>query len=141
MNRTKRMLLNSFSSLAIALTVAASAHAQNAPLSANIPFNFKVGDTAFNSGKYTIEMLQNGIAMVIRSDDRKASAITLANQASAPATRRSSRLVFRNYGDQYFLSTVEWSGGPYRELSPGKTEIELAKRVPEPKRLEVATAK
>jgi hypothetical protein len=138
MNRSKRTLLNSFCSLAIALAVAASAYAQSAPLSANIPFNFKVGDTTFNSGKYTIETLSNGTALVIRSDDRKASAITLANQASGPANQRSSRLVFKSYGDQYFLSTVEWSGGPYREVPPSKTEIELAKRAPEPKRLEVA---
>jgi hypothetical protein len=138
MNRTKRTLLNSFCSLAIALTVAASAHAQSAPLSANIPFNFKVGDTTFNSGKYTIEAMSNGNALVIRSDDRKAAAITLANQAAGPATQRSSRLVFRTYGNLYFLSTVEWSGGPYREVPPSKTEIELAKRAPEPKRLEVA---
>jgi hypothetical protein len=138
MNRTKRTFLNSFCSLAIALTVAASVHAQNAPLSANIPFNFKVGDITFSSGMYTIDTIQNGGALVIRSYDRKTGAITLANQASGPAAQRSSRLVFRTYGNQYFLSKVEWSGGPYREVSPSKTEIELAKRAPEPKRLEVA---
>jgi hypothetical protein len=139
MNRTKRTFLNTFCSLAMALAVTASAHAQSSPLSANIPFNFKVGDTSFRSGRYTIETL-NGVALVIRSlEDRKAVAITIANAAPSPVNQRSSRLVFKTYGsDQYFLSTVEWSGGPYRQLTPSKTEIELAKRIPEPKRLEVA---
>jgi hypothetical protein len=137
MNRTKRTFLNIICSLAMAVAVAASAHAQNAPLSANIPFNFKVGDTSFSSGTYTIETL-NGAALLIRSADRKASAFTLANAASAPYPQRSSRLVFKSYGDQFFLSTVEWSGGPYREISPSKTEIELAKKVREPKKLELA---
>jgi hypothetical protein len=138
MNRTKSTFLNIFCSLAMAFAVAASVHAQNAPLSANIPFNFKVGDTSFSSGTYTIETL-NSSALLVRSADRKASAFTLANAAPAPSTQRSSRLVFKSYGDQYFLSTVEWSGGPYREISPSKTEIELAKKVREPKKLELAT--
>ena len=138
MNRTKRTFLNIFCSLAMAFAVAASAHAQNAPLSANIPFNFKVGDTSFSSGTYTIETL-NGTVLLVRSSDRKASAFTLANAAPAPYRQRSSRLVFKSYGgDQFFLSTVEWSGGPYREISPSKTEIELAKKVRETKKLELA---
>ena len=138
MNRTKTTFFRIFCSLPMALAIAASAHAQSAPLSANIPFNFKVGDTSFSSGKYTIETL-NSAALVIRSADRKASVVTLANAASAPYTQRSSRLVFKSYGDQYFLSTVEWSGGPYREISPSKAEIELAKKVQQPKKLELAT--
>jgi hypothetical protein len=139
MNRTKRTLLNTVCSLAMALTVTASAHAQSSPLSANIPFNFKLGDATFRSGKYTIQTMLNSTALLIRSvDDPKASAISLANQAPSPAKPRSSRLVFKTYGDQYFLSTVEWSGGPYREVPRSKVEIELAKRTREPKRLEVA---
>jgi hypothetical protein len=131
MNRTKKTFLNIFCPLAMALAIAASAHAQSAPLSANIPFNFKVGDTSFSSGKYTIQMLSSE-ALVIRSaDSRNASAIAIANAASAPYPQRSSRLVFKSYGDQFFLSTVEWSGGPYRELLPSKAEIELASFCPE----------
>jgi hypothetical protein len=138
MNRTKTTFFRIFCSLPMALAIAASAHAQSAPLSANIPFNFKVGDTSFSSGKYTIETL-NSAALVIRSADRKASVVTLANAASAPYPQRSSRLLFRSYGgDQFFLSTVEWSGGPYREISPSKAEIELAKKVQQPKKLELA---
>jgi hypothetical protein len=139
MNRTKKTFLNIFCPLAMALAIAASAHAQSAPLSANIPFNFKVGDTSFSSGTYTIQTL-NSSALVIRSaDNRNASAIALANAASAPYPQRSSRLVFKTYGgDQFFLSTVEWSGGPYRELLPSKAEIELAKTLRQPKKLEVA---
>jgi hypothetical protein len=139
MNRTKSTFLNIFCPLAMALAIAASAQAQSEPLSANIPFNFKVGDTSFTSGTYTIQTL-NGSALVIRSaDNRNASAIALANAASAPYPQRSSRLIFKSYGsDQFFLSTVEWSGGPYRELLPSKAETELAKKAREPKKLEVA---
>jgi hypothetical protein len=139
MNRTPRKFLKIFCSLAMALAVAASAHAQSAPLSANIPFNFKVGDTSFSSGTYTIQTLNDSALLIRSADNRNASAITLANAASAPYPQRSSRLVFKTYGrDQFFLSTVEWSGGPYREIPPSKTEIELAKKVLEPKKLEVA---
>ena len=139
MNRTKNTFLNIFCPLSMALAIAASAHAQSAPLSANIPFNFKVGDTSFSSGKYTIQTL-SGSALVIRSaDNRNATAIAIANAASAPYPQRSSRLVFKTYGgDQFFLSAVEWSGGPYRELLPYKAETELAKKAREPKKLEVA---
>ena len=138
MNRTKSTFLNIFCPLAMALAIAASAHAQSAPLSANIPFNFKVGDTSFSSGKYTIQTLSSS-ALVIRSaDNRNATAIAISNAASAPYTQHSSRLVFKSYGDQFFLSTVEWSGGPYRELLPSKAETELAKKAREPKKLEVA---
>jgi hypothetical protein len=129
---------NLFLLIAIAVTVSLTASAQRAMLTAEIPFDFTVGDTSLSSGHYSIQMLDSA-ALIIRSTSGKSAMITLSNSAAGPNTPRSSRLVFKSYGNQYFLSTVEWEGGPYRALVPSKLETELAKRVPSPKSLEVAT--
>ena len=126
-----------FSTIALSLVLAAGVYAQQRALSADIPFDFNVGDTTLSGGKYTVEMLSDS-ALVVRSVDREKRAVITLSNAATPKDPNSTKLVFRVYGNQYFLSTIEWEGGPYRELPPANLEIQLAKRVPEPKRLEIA---
>ena len=46
-------------------------------------------------------------------------------------------LVFNNYGDQYFLSTLSWPDGPSRMLRPASIEGKAARNI-EARKLAVA---
>lgn len=76
---------------------------------ATIPFDFVVRDQTFMAGEYTIERVTQGkdILMLRRADD-SASVMFLTRPADVLANTEQSKLVFRRYGDQYFLSQI-WS--------------------------------
>lgn len=96
-------------------TVVVSAHAKtHSTLVLNVPFKFTVGDRLLSPGTYSFEQLLDsapGLNIIaIRSTDGGTyqAAVTTTTQASS--IPRSSRLVFRRYGDSFFLSQV-WTKG------------------------------
>ena len=97
----------------IAASVSANAQSLNYRLTANIPFDFSVGGEKLPAGKYWINRAQqsNGDTVVqIRSTDLHSNLVrfTIPVLASTPA--KNSSLVFRRYGDEYFLYQV-WTAG------------------------------
>jgi len=57
--------------------------------------------------------------------------------ATNPATDTTSRLVFRRYGNQTFLSQLYWTGSSSaNEVSPAKLELE-ARRSTKPAQLAI----
>lgn len=94
-----------------AAVVSANGQSSSMFVTADIPFDFIVANKTLPSGKYTVrEATSNGLS--IRSDDGKSSAIRLSNLATEKTKKRSARLVFHRYGQQYFLAQV-WSGETY----------------------------
>jgi hypothetical protein len=98
--------MNRISAIAIlataSLATCAGAIAQQPGLTANIPFDFTVGNTRMPAGHYTISRpsqqflelkIGNHIASVVSSQ---------SNEELNPG----SELVFDRYGDQYFLRKV-----------------------------------
>jgi hypothetical protein len=116
----------------IAASVSANAQSLNYRLTANIPFDFSVGGEKLSAGKYWISRAQqsNGDTVVqIRSTDLHSNLVrfTIPVLASAPA--KNSSLVFRRYGDEYFLAEI-WPMGSEtgRELPRTRAERELARK-------------
>jgi hypothetical protein len=92
--------------------VASSVTAQGRPqVRADIPFSFHVGSTVLPSGKYSINRPASTNGMVlVRSEKGGKSAYLISNNKESASEPKNSRLVFRRYGDQYFLAQL-WTKG------------------------------
>src|SRR5258708_5975584 len=89
---------------------AAAAGAQNPnPLVADVPFDFNVKGVAMPAGGYVVAQHAIQGFITLRGEDSKSIVILTApaEAVSAPAT---GRLVFRRYGDRYFLAET-WTPG------------------------------
>jgi hypothetical protein len=73
----------------------------------NVPFAFENGSQHFTAGPYTIRMGSQNMLM-IRGKSRAGFAMTLFDEDSHPS--KTTKVVFRRYGDQYFLYEV-WIEG------------------------------
>lgn len=91
-----------------ASVVSANGQSGSILVTADIPFDFIVADKTLPSGKYMVrEASSNGLSVTSR--DGKSSAIRLSSAAVDTSKQRRARMVFRRYGQQYFLAEV-WSG-------------------------------
>ena len=97
--------------LAIVLVSAvASANAQSArKVSANIPFDFVVGDQTLAAGEYSLKATTAPSNGLMIQDENGKSSMRLTNSIEPRQNRRESRLVFHRYGQRYFLAEV-WTG-------------------------------
>ena len=110
----------------------------------NIPFDFSAGKATLKAGAYNISRA-SGNALAIRSVDGKTTALV-----NAPLTigsrdsKAGERLVFNQYGDQYFLAQVWLTVDTGRQLftSGAETkagrEYRLAHKDAKPQRVEIA---
>jgi len=94
--------------IGLLMTVACSGlYAQTIAVRADIPFDFRVGDTAMPAGQYQLNY-SSGV-LIVRSADRHhraAAFLTIPTiRSGAPA---KGELVFNRYGAAYFLANV-WS--------------------------------
>jgi hypothetical protein len=96
-------------------------------MSANIPFGFVVGKTTLASGEYAIKSLSPSALQILSTDNKKAT-IVLVLPVQATKSPEVATLVFDQYGDQYFLSTL-WTPASKTgsELLRSPLERDLAK--------------
>ena len=117
----------------IAAGVSVNAQSLSYKLTANIPFDFSVaGSEKLPAGKYTIGRAQqsNGDTVVqIRSTDGEANLVRFTIPVFAYNPVKKSSLVFRRYGNEYFLAEI-WPVGALtgRELPKTQAERELARK-------------
>jgi len=119
----------SLASFLIALAVV-SAYAQiqtGHPLKMKIPFAFTVSDKTLPAGVYNVSATSSPLFLFVKSEDGRGAAIFGTFRTQAQQTPRQTKLVFRRYGDRYFLAQV-WVGGNAegRELPRSRTELEAA---------------
>ena len=110
------------------LLATASASAQTAPLKANIPFNFIVNKTTLPAGEYTLQRLGSSqTIMLIQNTESQITKVVLPNACASQHPSERTKLVFRRYGDRYFLAQI-WTAGANRgrELPKSKLETEVA---------------
>ena len=126
----KKQVIKIFSmlSLVVTLTVAAVYASPVGSLKANIPFSFSVGNETLPAGVYTIEPQATPSVLLIRRKDSSRAVLTITLGVQARRQQDQTKLVFRRYGDQYFLAQV-WTAGDTggRELGQSRTERELVK--------------
>ena len=77
---------------------------------------------------------------MVKSVDQKSAAIVITNAAERNRIPTTGKLVFRRYGETYFLGEV-WRPGyaQGRMLTPARAEREVAKAAQRPGGTEVAS--
>ncbi len=126
----KKKINSTFAMLSLSLLVAVvSVQAQSrGKLEVNIPFEFQIGSQTLPAGEYSVKRLtQNSV--LVRSRDGKLSAITQTPRAiTEDKNGKQEKLVFNQYGNQYFLSQV-WMvrGSDGRELYKSDAEQQAAR--------------
>ena len=86
---------------AVVGTVSAQDHAAKA----TVPFGFNVGDTWVPAGTYTLSSsVRSPEVISIRSKDSKIDLMSLVSSDSRHLN--GGQLVFKKYGDQYFLHEI-----------------------------------
>jgi hypothetical protein len=111
----------------LTLLTAAGALAQSAAvMQLDIPFEFRAGGAPLPAGHYEVRPLRASNVLSIRCYECKAGAMLIANGVQASHAPEKGSLVFRRYGNTYFLSKVWTAGNPQgRELPESKAEQEL----------------
>jgi hypothetical protein len=100
-----RLFLYTITALLTLANVASAARAfsSNPVVLAKVPFNFTVGHDQLPSGTYTISRDPWGLVKMQSIDRRLNVMITTTVEPDAMA---GNKLVFRRYGDRYFLGKV-----------------------------------
>ena len=127
----RNLMLRLFALITLLVTVAfasalASVSAQTAGhnITASIPFEFNVGDKTLPAGQYAIGRINSdGTQLRISNRDDSASRLTQTVLVNEP--KEESVLVFKRYGDRYFLSQV-WKAGETEGRQMLKSDSEKA---------------
>ena len=99
-------------------------------IAAQVPFQFTVGDVTIPAGEITVQLAdQQGWVLSLSNRDIHRSFLVPAIPSGAGRVAPASALIFRKYGDQYFLTgmKVEDSRAIY-EFHQSKFEKELRAR-------------
>jgi hypothetical protein len=126
----KKQVLRIFSMLSLAVTLACAAVYANpaGPVRANIPFDFSVANKTLPAGVYTVATMTTPGLLLIRREDGRTGALIQTQGVQARREQDKTKLVFRRYGDHYFLAQL-WTAGDSngRELWKSRTERDLIK--------------
>jgi hypothetical protein len=108
-----------------AFLMTTAAQAQQTRINASVPFNFIVGDRAYEAGDYSLN--GKGTVIQIVDSDHTATVNVVSNSCTNVTPAPKTVLVFRHLGGEYYLYQV-WTAGYIsgREFPPSKTEIRLA---------------
>jgi hypothetical protein len=89
------------------VTAVVSAYGQSTRSSAEIPFEFMVGNKSLPAGHYYVSNLTAGgeIIKVAAATDAT-SAARMTSKVGGGAAAESSKLVFNRYGNRYFLAEI-----------------------------------
>ncbi len=106
----KKQMIKAFVALGVLLAVSANyVNAFGKPLirKVEIPFDFSIGDKSFPAGVYNIASVnQEKVMLLLSSVDGRESIHIMTNHVQAKDTPKTSKLVFRRYGEAYFLAQV-----------------------------------
>jgi hypothetical protein len=130
------------SGLLVLLTFASALGQSDRQTIIHIPFNFSVGEKAFPAGKYVIERNRkdSDTVWVIKRKDNAGKAMILTRPVRANDVQQDTRLVFRQYGDLYFLAEF-WTRGDQtgREIQVSDREKALDKALAQKRQDHVLT--
>jgi hypothetical protein len=109
-----------------AVLMVPATQAQSITVSAEIPFDFAVGEKWLPAGEYQVKPVNERVTL-IQSQDARSSALAMTTAVNTGKPSDVTKLVFNRYGEQYFLSKI-WAPGSdiSRELSKCRLEREVA---------------
>jgi len=125
----KRLIV--LSVLGVLAAISAQAQSGN-QFTVTIPFDFYVGGKTLTAGQYNVGRSTQASAegLVLRATDSRAGVFVQTLGIQTEARQQESKLVFRRYGDQYFLGQV-WTSGRStgRGLPNSRKERSIAKEI------------
>ncbi len=130
----KKQMFKFFAMIILVITVAfisalatASAQTPGHTLTVKVPFEFSVGGKTFPAGDYQVSRLtSDGTTLRITNQESEQKVARQSRAIQSSQASEKSILVFRRYGNQYFLAQV-WEVGEKtgRELMPSNREKSL----------------
>ncbi len=99
----------------------------NSTVRANVPFDFMVNNKIIPAGECVVKAAgMDGHVLVIGNFDARKSALTPSAKAEINAASGDTVLVFKHYGDRYFLSGIRIEGSNWTyQLPESRAEAEL----------------
>ena len=125
----KKQILNIVVTLSViaALSIAGFA-GLSGPIKANIPFDFMAGGKKFPAGEYAVRTGTIQRTLEVRNLKTKQAAVAISQRLEVRAGSKP-QLVFRRYGNQYFLAkATDYSSGVELPMSKAEREAAKAKR-------------
>jgi hypothetical protein len=103
--------MQNLSTLALAIGLSALAGssqlmAQDIREKGDIPFAFQVGDKTLVAGTYTVARTQLNGVITLCDEETRTMMMTPLQVPAGQNRNNQSKLVFRKYGDRYFLAEV-----------------------------------
>lgn len=91
--------------LVVIASMSPTMHAQTGAPTArvNVPFSFDYGSKHFAHGVYTLSMINADVLLIRGNSD---SAMGMVRAASEPVRNTNSVVIFRRYGDRYFVTEL-----------------------------------
>lgn len=122
----KRNVMSVLSLLAIAVVLGAPRLQAQSQVKADVPFDFQAGDKAMSAGNHAVSSISEQVDLMLNADTDKAVFLIKSIYVQGAHGQRA-RLVFRKYGNTYFLSQI-WDGRSDTgiQLSQSKREKELS---------------
>ena len=107
-----------------------SAHAQaGKQFTVTIPFNFYVAGKTLPAGQYHVgRSTEDSEGLVLRGTDGRTGVFVLTRGIQTAEVQQQSKLVFRRYGDQYFLGEVWISARSNGRELPNSRKERLVKQ-------------
>ena len=125
----KRLIMPS---VLIMLSVVASYAQGGRQFTVTIPFDFYVSGRSLPAGQYIVDRSSQAAAegLALRATNVHAGVFALTRGIQSEGIQQASQLVFRRYGDQYFLAEVWISGrSTGRELIRSRKERSLMREI------------
>ena len=128
----KKQILNYVAAISFLLVLSAvSAFAQSPTFKANIPFDFQVNGKTMTAGEYVItEPISPRGTITIRGGQKVSAAAAIFQNVEARKPAAATQLVFRRYGNEYFLAQMQVNRQTAAmELPTTKAERDLIKEL------------
>ena len=109
-----------------------------------VPFDFAIGKVLFKAGTYSFRKVTDNTLTVSDVNGKGTTLVDAPLSIGSRVSKAGERLVFTQYGTQYFLSQVWLSVDSGRQLFPSAAETKaareykLANNNAKPQRVEVA---
>jgi hypothetical protein len=121
----KRLTAFAFAAIASFITVS-GVFAQQQAAVANVPFSFTVRDKTLPPGTYVIQSPEAGLVL-IQNRARTVAVMTIVAHESTVDQKGPGKLVFSQYGDQYFLREILCPAAAMSDVLPTSKQEKRAR--------------
>jgi hypothetical protein len=106
--------------------VASAQLGHTASIATKVPFDFVVANRVVPAGRCVLQAANAADTVLIRNDDSMVRLFSSTSVAETSSTPASDQLVFRKYGNRYFLAAIRLRGSHVMyEIPESKEEAGL----------------